>query len=173
MRFAAQYTLGSVIRECWRLTRQLPRPPAMSIIGGVARRLAEAVMEEFDRVQFDQADVDNLLARLPAAQLDRLPFGAIELDAAGVILKYNETEAKLSGRSAARVVGRNFFDDVAPCTNSPAFRGRFDKLVAGGPSAVFDYQFDYKMAPRAVRVHMKRALLGDTYWVLVSWTPVR
>ena len=34
---------------------------------------------------------------------------------------------------------------------------------------MFDYVFDYRMAPRRVRVHMKKALLDDSVWVLVRW----
>ncbi|AKF03465.1 photoactive yellow protein [Sandaracinus amylolyticus] len=124
---------------------------------------------EFTRLSFDQDDVANVLAKLPPSQLDELPFGAIELDANGRILQYNATESKLSGRAVESVIGRLFFDEVAPCTRRPEFYGRFLELVKGGPSAVFDYVFDYKMRPRQVRVHMKRALLGKTYWILVRW----
>ncbi len=52
-----------------------------------------------------------------------------------------------------------------PLRQDPEFYGRFEELVAGGSSTVFDH----KMAPRQVRVHMRKALLDDTYWVLVRW----
>ena len=58
-------------------------------------------------------------------ELDKLPFGAIQLDRTGIILSYNRTEANLTGRDPRRVIGRNFFTDVAPCTNVKEFAGRF------------------------------------------------
>lgn len=64
-------------------------------------------------------------------ELDALPFGAIQLDREGRILRFNEYEANLSNRRAPDTVGRNFFRDVAPCTNVREFHGRFLE----GPSA--------------------------------------
>ena len=57
------------------------------------------------------------ITRMSEEQLDALPFGAIRLDMTGKILTYNMTESKLTGRDPKRVIGRNFFTDVAPCTN--------------------------------------------------------
>lgn len=59
------------------------------------------------------------------AEVDSLPIGAIKVTTDGTIIFYNETESKLSGRKAKRVIGKNFFRDVAPCTNMPGFFGRF------------------------------------------------
>jgi photoactive yellow protein len=67
---------------------------------------------------------------MSAQELDALPFGAIRLDRDGTILSYNMTESKLTGRDPKRVVGRNFFRDVAPCTNVQSFAGRFREGVA-------------------------------------------
>jgi photoactive yellow protein len=124
---------------------------------------------DFTRIKFDQADVENVLAKMRPEEIDGLAFGAIELDADGRIVSFNATESRLSGRARDAVVGKLFFSEVAPCTRRPEFYGRFQRLVAGGPSAVFDYVFDYKMSPKQVRVHMKKALLGDRYWILVRW----
>ena len=66
----------------------------------------------------------------PAAR--GLPFGAIQLDREGTILQFNEYEANLSNRRAPETVGRNFFREVAPCTNVREFHGVFsDGLEAG------------------------------------------
>ena len=51
--------------------------------------------------------------RMNEHELDTLPFGAIRLDRTGKILSYNATEARLTGRDPKRVIGRNFFTDVA------------------------------------------------------------
>ena len=120
-------------------------------------------------VSFGKEDVENVLARMTPQELDGLAFGAIQLDARGTVLAYNATEASITGRSASDVVGRNFFRDVAPCTDTPRFRGLFDEGVrAGNLNTMFEYVFDYRMSPTRVKIHMKKAIVGDTYWIFVK-----
>ena len=126
-------------------------------------------METMARVEFGQEDLDNVLASLSPGEIDTLPFGAIQLDAAGKVLSYNTTESVITGRRKEAVIGRNFFLDIAPCCNKAAFRGVFDNGVrAGKLNAMFDYVFDYRMNPTRVRVHMKNAVADGTYWVFVK-----
>lgn len=106
--------------------------------------------------------------RMSEQELDALPFGAIRLDREGKILSYNMTESKLTGRDPKRVIGRNFFTDVAPCTNVQGFAGRFREGVANGDMhVVFPYRFDFQMAPRDVSVTLFYAKQTDTAWVFV------
>lgn len=101
-------------------------------------------------------------------ELDELPFGAIRLDRTGKILSYNATEAKLTGRDPKRVIGRNFFNEVAPCTNVQAFAGRFREGVAKGDMhVIFPYRFDFEMAPRDVTVTLFYSKQTDSAWVFV------
>jgi photoactive yellow protein len=106
--------------------------------------------------------------RMSEQELDALPFGAIRLDRDGKILSYNMTESKLTGRDPKRVVGRNFFTEVAPCTNVQDFAGRFREGVAKGDMhVVFPYRFDFQMAPRDVSVTLFFSKQTDTAWVFV------
>ena len=106
--------------------------------------------------------------RMSAEELDALPFGAIRLDKTGKILKYNMTESKLTGRDPQRVIGRNFFTDVAPCTNVQSFAGRFREGVAKGDMhVIFPYRFDFEMAPRDVTVTLFYSQQTDSAWVFV------
>jgi photoactive yellow protein len=124
---------------------------------------------KLDIISFDQSDIENVLAGLSPSEIDELPFGAIQLDAEGTVLAFSQREAQLTSRDPAQVIGRSFFNEVAPCTRSPEFYGRFrDGVEKGALGVVFDYVFDYKMNPTRVRVHMKKAIIGETYWVLVS-----
>ena len=120
-------------------------------------------------VTFGKEDVENVLSRMTPQQLDQLTFGAIQLDGHGRILNYNETEASITGRNAKEVVGKNFFRDVAPCTDNEKFRGIFEAGVrAGNLNTMFEYTFDYRMKPTRVKIHMKKALVGDSYWIFVK-----
>ncbi|MBE7366674.1 photoactive yellow protein [Ramlibacter pallidus] len=120
-------------------------------------------------VGFGKDDIDNVLAKLSAREVDQLAFGAVQLDGRGTILQYNAAEAGITGRVAKDVIGRNFFRDVAPCTSTPAFKGVFDKGVReGNLNTMFEYTFDHNMAPTKVKIHMKKAIADDSYWIFVK-----
>ena len=119
---------------------------------------------------------DNLIGRAEIErienygedQLDQLPFGAIRLDRDGNILSFNRAEVEITGRKKERVVGRNFFTEVAPCTNVQEFAGRFRAGVkAGKLHTVFPYVFDFEMEPRQVWVTLFYSNETDSAWVFV------
>lgn len=119
---------------------------------------------------------DNLIGRAEIEriqsfgeqELDQLPFGAIRLDREGKILSFNQAEVNLSGRKKENVVGKNFFTDVAPCTNVQEFAGKFREGVRSGKlHTVFPYVFDYQMDPRNVWVTLFYSNETDTAWVFV------
>lgn len=116
-------------------------------------------------------DVSTLLDSMPAQERDDLPYGIIKLDRDGTILAYNMTESEITGRDHHEVLGKNFFSDVAPCTKTPAFFGKFvEGFEKKFLNTVFDYLFDYNMAPVRVKVHMVYAKSGDEcyVWVIVK-----
>jgi photoactive yellow protein len=120
-------------------------------------------------VGFGKDDIDNALSKLTAREVDQLAFGAVQLDGKGTILQYNAAEASITGRNQKDVLGKNFFRDVAPCTSTPAFKGVFDKGVRENDlNTMFEYTFDYNMAPTKVKIHMKKAIAGDSYWIFVK-----
>jgi len=93
------------------------------------------------------------IQRLSEAELDQLPFGAVRLDPAGRVLSFNRAEADLSGLGRDRALGRNFFTEVAPCTNAPEFAGRFhDGVRAGRLHTTFPYVLEHAVEPRNVWV---------------------
>jgi photoactive yellow protein len=119
----------------------------------------ETLAEAAERLDIDGLDDDGL---------DSLPFGAVLVDGRGVILAYNTAESRASGRRPELVIGRDFFLDVAPCTNVPGFRGRFLEGVETGRLDVsFNYVFDFLMDPLRVEIHMRNAARRDRYWILV------
>lgn len=120
-------------------------------------------------IRFGSEDIDNVLSKMDDSQLDDLAFGAVQLDAKGTIISYNQAEGEITGRDPDDVKGKNFFTEVAPCTNTDEFFGKFKEGVASGNlNNLFEYVFDYQMAPTKVQVHMKKALQGDSYWVFVK-----
>lgn len=120
-------------------------------------------------VTHESQDIDNVLQNMSKSEIDKLAFGAIQLDESGKILFYNAKESEITGRKADDVIGKNFFKEVAPCTRGRLFEDKFyTDVVLNKKSVLFEYIFDYNMTPTKVKVHMKPAMMGDSYWILVA-----
>jgi len=66
-------------------------------------------------------------------------------------------------------VGRNFFRDVAPCTDVQDFHGRFKEGVARKQMHVkFRYHFAFKQNPRDVTVTLFYSTQSGSIWVFVQ-----
>lgn len=124
-------------------------------------------MTNQDTGALTRADLERIDHMQPK-ELNSLPFGAIQLDPKGTILRFNDYEAKLTGRKPEKVIGRNFFEEVAPCTNVRDFAGKFHEGIQKKElHEVFPYMFDFKMAPRNVTVTLFYNKSNDTAWVFV------
>lgn len=109
------------------------------------------------------------------AELDALQFGVIGLDPDGVVLRYNLYESRLARLDRNQVVGRNFFAEIAPCTRTDAFEGRFRKFVQRGGLGEggalierFEYVFDFRFGAQDVSVDIVRAGSADRYYLLIN-----
>ncbi|SET29981.1 PAS domain-containing protein [Stigmatella erecta] len=120
------------------------------------------------RVLNAESLTEERLSLLSPEEFDALPFGAIKLDAEGQVLAYNAAESAFSRRPTPSVLGRRFFEEIAPCTNVAGFRGRFDALVERGHGTEsFDFHFRFRWGPRHVRIRLM--VLGDgSRWVFVT-----
>lgn len=117
--------------------------------------------------KYDSVDLSTIVNRIPDKVFDDLPFGLIKLDSLGKILEYNMAEAALTGFTPASVIGKNFFLEVATCTQTPEFYGRFREGVDKGLLNVqFDYLFDSEMIPTRVRVRMVK--MNQHVWLMVT-----
>jgi tyrosine ammonia-lyase len=121
-----------------------------------------------DFSSFENVNLAEVLPRIPRKGRDRMRFGIIELNLNGIVIAYNMGEAKISGRNAADMIGKNFFSEIAPCTQTPEFYGRFKAGVKKGDlNARFDYFFDFQMDPVAVRVTMMSSTIDGEARVLL------
>lgn len=106
-------------------------------------------------------------------ELDGLPFGMIQLDEQGNILKFNKTEAALARISREQQIGRNFFDQVAPCTKVKEFYGRFREGVDRRQLyETFGFVFKFDHGWRNVAITLMYSEGTRSVWVLVSQTSV-
>ena len=109
------------------------------------------------------------LSGMTREQLDALPYGAIRLSARGTIISYNATEGRVAGRTPERVLGKNFFTEVAPCADVREFRGRFAELTGAGRSLYHEFEFTFTFdPPLRVRVTLLRDRGDQSVWVLTE-----
>lgn len=100
---------------------------------------------------------------------DNQPFGIVQVDDTGVIKLYNKWESEMAGVPVASAEGRNFFTQVAPCTNNRLMFGKFkDGVATGALDSEFNYTFTYKMKPTNVQIRLFRHAPSSTNWVLVG-----
>lgn len=86
------------------------------------------------------------LLHLTQEEADALPYGLIVLDRVGVVVGYNEAESRLSGLARSRVLGRNFFLEIAPCARVRAFGGRYRRMVRTGEPAMAQFEFVFRFS---------------------------
>jgi photoactive yellow protein len=101
---------------------------------------------------------DPDIFELSREALDELPVGALVLDRSGIILRYNRAEATLAGRVPNQTIGLSFFNDIAPCANVEAFRGRFDAFARETDSGVerFTFSFAFRWGREDVAITLLR-----------------
>lgn len=116
---------------------------------------------------FDEPRLAEAVERLPPDALDALPFGAIRLDAEGVVRLFSQTERHLSGYRE-EALGRPFFPEIAPCMDIASFRGRIEcALAAGRLDLAFDHIGDFDDRTKELRVRVQSAS-GGGCWIFMQ-----
>ena len=110
----------------------------------------------------------HALSYMTREQADSHPFGIVKVDDSGVVQMYNRWESEMAGVAPSAAEGRNFFTQVAPCTNNRLVYGRFKTGVQKGELDIeFNYTFTYKMKPTNVVVRLLRDG-SSANWVFVA-----
>jgi photoactive yellow protein len=120
-------------------------------------------------VAFDDTRLPDKADAMSQEELDALPFGVVKIDSSGQILGFNRTEGEISQVDMGAYLRHDFFRDLAPCMDVPAFRGLFEQGVRDG-HVRFAFEFESDADPRAghLKVRMHDAALPDTYWLFLK-----
>ncbi len=120
-------------------------------------------------MSFVTPDILSRLSNLNRNDADNATYGVVKVDNTGKILLYNRYEAELAGIIPSSAEGKNFFTEIAPCTNNKLFFGKFKAGVeAGELNAAFNYTFTYKMKPTNVQIHLLHDKGSKTNWIFVQ-----
>jgi two-component system, cell cycle sensor histidine kinase and response regulator CckA len=107
------------------------------------------------------------------ATLDLLPYGIIVVDEGGKILYYNAREEEIARRRREDVLGKNFFTEVAPCTQVLEFYGRFQETMQrDGLVADFHFHFPFPERPREVEITLTSFQKDGSNLCLISVSDV-
>ena len=120
-------------------------------------------------MSFVTDDVMRKLPQMDRSAADALPYGAIKVDDEGTIELYNKWESDLAGVPVSSAEGKNFFTQIAPCTNNRLVRGRFkDGEATGEMDFELKYTFTYKMKPTNVKLRAVKDPVSKSNWIFVS-----
>jgi photoactive yellow protein len=116
---------------------------------------------------FDALDLVDRVEAMTSEQIDALPFGAIRIDADGVVRHYSAREAELSGFGARTAIGSDFFTRMAPCMDSPLVRGRIEKALAARTLDLrINHVGDFADRQRALELRVVSAT-SDGFWMFL------
>jgi photoactive yellow protein len=116
-----------------------------------------------------QRDLIAVADSMSGDELDQLPYGMIQLDAGGRILRFNAVESRLASLPQQQQIGKHFFTEVAPCTKVQEFYGRFKEGVLREElDTAFQFHFAFKQNPRDVTVRLFYSRRTRSVWVMVS-----
>ena len=104
--------------------------------------------------------IDKPLSLLSEEEFDLLPFGGFMLDREAIVVKYNKMEESLSRFDRKDVIGKNFFSDIAPCTQVKDFLDRYQQLLASDVADLVQFDFVYMFGRGLVHVN-----------IFMSWNP--
>lgn len=123
-------------------------------------------MESVQRMEED--DLYKRIDTMKPDELDELPQGAIQLDTSGKILQYNLYEESLANVKRDDAIGRNFFTEIAPCTDLKDFRGRFiDGVSKKQLHETFRYHFSFRQNPTDVSITLHYSATTNSVWIFV------
>lgn len=118
-------------------------------------------------MQYDAAELSDLLFCGDAAPtVDALPFGVIGLNADDEVVVYNEAEALFTGLPAAMVMGKDFFEEVAPCMNNYMVAQRLEDEPE--LDETLDYVLTLKMRPTKVKLRLIKKEDQENKYIIVQ-----
>jgi photoactive yellow protein len=104
-------------------------------------------------LKFEQDGLFEALELIDNEGLDKIGFGIVKMDRKGNILAYNKWESQLAANNQAEVIGKNFFTQIAPCTNNFMVSEKFG-LFKDQMDETMDYVFTYRIKPTPVRLRL-------------------
>ncbi len=89
-----------------------------------------------------------------------IPFGMLELDAAGTVIRYSPAAEQNSHIQPQDILGRNFFTEVAPCEQVKEVKSRFLSFMAFG-DAVQKFSITCPIEEKNIKIQIMLARVTE------------
>lgn len=115
-------------------------------------------------IDFSSAHLMEWLETKDNSSYDQLLFGVVKMDKEGTVVYYNQQESLITGVDPVIAKGKNFFIQIAPCTNNfmVAERYKQDELDES-----LDYLFTYVTTPTKVRLRLLKSVAYSHQYMIV------
>jgi len=115
---------------------------------------------------FNDTDILQAISDMDDDKLHDCDFGVVKMSKDGVVQAVNNAEVELSGLSQSAFIDKNFFTQVAPCTNNYMVAEKYRKL--GELDETIAYVFTYRMKPTPVHLRMLKSQAFESQYLLVE-----
>ncbi|MEM7511659.1 MAG: photoactive yellow protein [Bacteroidota bacterium] len=120
-------------------------------------------------ITFSDKDIFPVLEKSSPQEFDEMDFGVVQMDLQGTIKAYNKYESELAHITQSEAIGKNFFTQIAPCTNNFMVATKFIDAKENRDE-VLDYMFTYRIKPTKVRLRLIIHPEEANQYLLVSQT---
>jgi photoactive yellow protein len=119
-------------------------------------------------MNFNENQAIQALESMDQESMDQLDFGVVRMDKNNKIKAYNRYELDLSGNQLKHVIEKDFFKQIAPCTNNfmVAEKYQLDQVL----DEKLDYVFTYRMKPTKVVLRLLHSPNEANQYLLVKKT---
>lgn len=119
-------------------------------------------------ISFSEKNIYPLLDKASKEELDNYDFGIVKMDGHGIIKAYNKFECELAMNTEEEVLGKNFFTQIAPCTNNFLIADKYLKVKVSRDE-VIDYVFTYRISPTRVKLRLLVEPSKEHQYLLVKY----
>lgn len=109
---------------------------------------------------FSDVDILDWLDANEGEILDSLPFGVVRFNQQGIVTAYNLNISIIGGVSRENAIGKNFFIQVAPCTNNFMVAEKYQQTSL---DEEIPYMFTYITQPTPVILRLLKGNSGKQY----------
>lgn len=109
---------------------------------------------------FDDANLLTWLDNAQPKDLDILDFGVVRMNYENTVMAYNDAECEISGFDKNNTIGKNFFVQVAPCTNNFMVSEKYKNDVL---DETLPYIFTHITKPTKVILRLLKGEMGYQY----------
>lgn len=114
---------------------------------------------------FSSEEIFAWLEKQDEPVYNSLPFGVVQMSTDGTVIAYNKAESEITGVAPENAKGKNFFTEVAPCTNNFMVA---EKYTLPELDEELDYMFTYITQPTKVRLRLLRSTRHSHQYLLIK-----